>query len=47
MKSSDKKMSLLHFIVKTVKEKFPSLANFGVDFDYIEKAATGNYYVSF
>lgn len=42
MKSSDKKMSLLHFIVKTVKEKFPSLANFDVDFDYTEKAATGN-----
>lgn len=42
MKSSDKKMSLLHFIVKTIKEKFPSLANFDVDFDYAEKAATGN-----
>lgn len=46
MKSSDKKMSLLHFIVKTVREKFPSLANFDVDFDYTEKAATGNCYVS-
>lgn len=43
MKSNDKKMSLLHFIVKTIKEKFPSLANFDVDFDSAEKAATGNH----
>ena len=41
MKTSDKKMSLLHFIVRTVREKFPAIANFDVDLDYIEKAATG------
>ncbi|KAI0214437.1 Formin-like protein [Lamellibrachia satsuma] len=39
-KSSDKKMTLLHFIVITVQEKFPDLANFETELSYIEKAAT-------
>lgn len=28
-KSTDRKMTLLHFIALTVKEKYPDLANFG------------------
>ena len=40
-KSSDKKMTLLHFIVKTVQTKFPDIANFDTELKYIEKAATG------
>ena len=40
-KSQDKKMTLLHFIVQTVKEKFPEIANFDTELRYIEKAASG------
>ncbi|KAK2180878.1 hypothetical protein NP493_421g02041 [Ridgeia piscesae] len=39
-KSNDKKMTLLHFIVITVQDKFPDLANFETELSYIEKAAT-------
>ncbi len=34
-------MTLLHFIVQTVKEKFPDIANFDTELRYIEKAASG------
>ena len=41
-KSCDKKMTLLHFITQTVKEKFPELLNLENELRYIDKAATGN-----
>jgi len=33
---------LLHFIVKTVREKFPDVAGFDAEEKYIEKASAGN-----
>ncbi|KAI4461818.1 formin-like protein [Holotrichia oblita] len=38
-KSTDKKMCLLHYIVATIRQKFPELVNFDSDLLYIEKAA--------
>jgi len=35
-------MTLLHFIVKTVREKFPDVASFDAELKYVEKASTGN-----
>ena len=34
-------MTLLHFIVKTVHDKFPDVASFDAELKYVEKAATG------
>jgi len=42
-KASDKKMTLLHFIVRTVRDKFPDVANFDSELKYVEKASTGAY----
>ncbi|XP_059473363.1 formin-like protein [Neocloeon triangulifer] len=38
-KSSDKRMSLLNYIVQTVKQYFPELMNFDSELSYIEKAS--------
>lgn len=38
-KSSDKRMCLLHYIVSTIRKKFPELLNFESELLYIEKAA--------
>ncbi|XP_004601503.1 formin-like protein 3 isoform X7 [Sorex araneus] len=38
-KSTDRKMTLLHFIALTVKEKYPELANFWHELHFVEKAA--------
>ncbi|XP_042533583.1 formin-like protein 3 isoform X1 [Dipodomys spectabilis] len=38
-KSTDRKMTLLHFIALTVKEKYPDLANFWHELHFVEKAA--------
>ncbi|GFG38927.1 hypothetical protein Cfor_11083, partial [Coptotermes formosanus] len=38
-KSTDKRMCLLHYIVDTVRHKFPDLLNFESDLMYIDKAA--------
>lgn len=40
-KSSDKRMSLLNYIVQTVKQYFPELMNFESELMYIEKASAG------
>lgn len=40
-KSTDRKMTLLHFIALTVKEKYPELANFWHELHFVEKAAAG------
>ena len=39
-KSHDKKMTLLHFIVDTVKSRFPTVSNFEAELCFIEKAST-------
>lgn len=41
-KSHDKRLSLLQFIVKTVRQKFPEIQNFESDLQFVEKAATGD-----
>lgn len=47
-KSTDKKMCLLHYIVATIRQKFPELLNFESELLYIEKAAAGkSYYRTF
>ncbi|KAL1497828.1 hypothetical protein ABEB36_008720 [Hypothenemus hampei] len=38
-KSTDKKTCLLHYIVATIRQKFPDLLNFDSELHYIEKAA--------
>ena len=40
-KSTDRKMTLLHFIALTVKDKYPDLANFWHELHFVEKAAAG------
>lgn len=40
-KSSDKKISLMHFLVHTVQEKFGDIINFEAELRFIEKAALG------
>lgn len=42
-KSTDKRMCLLHYIVATIRIKFPELINFDSELMYIDKAATGEY----
>ncbi|XP_058800310.1 formin-like protein isoform X2 [Phymastichus coffea] len=39
-KSTDKRMCLLHYIVATIRVKFPELVNFESELLYIDKAAT-------
>lgn len=38
-KSTDKRMCLLHYIVGTIRQKFPELLNFDSELHYVEKAA--------
>ncbi|ESO06680.1 hypothetical protein HELRODRAFT_155739 [Helobdella robusta] len=38
-KSNDKKITLLHFIVKSVREKFPDILTFDCEIRHLEKAA--------
>lgn len=40
-KSTDKRICLLHYIVATIRNKFPELMNFDSELLYIDKAATG------
>lgn len=40
-KSTDRKMTLLHFIALTVREKYPELATFWQELHFVEKAAAG------
>ncbi|KAG5321527.1 Y2138 protein, partial [Acromyrmex heyeri] len=44
-KSTDKRMCLLHYIVATIRVKFPELINFESELMYIDKAATGMSYL--
>lgn len=38
-KSTDKRMCLLHYIVQTIRQKFPDLLDFDTELFYIDKAA--------
>ncbi|KFO55931.1 Formin-like 3, partial [Corvus brachyrhynchos] len=40
-KSTDRKMTLLHFIALTVREKYPELATFWQELHFVEKAEAG------
>lgn len=40
-KSSDKRSSLLHYIVDTIKDKFPDLRMFDTELLHVDKAAMG------
>ena len=44
-KSNDKRICLLHYIVETIKEKFPDLMNYDSELMYIDKASTGMFMV--
>ncbi|GIX84186.1 formin-like protein [Caerostris extrusa] len=39
-KTADRKISLLHYIAETVKQKFPEISTFDSDLRFIEKAAS-------
>lgn len=40
-KSTDRKLTLLHYIALIVKEKYPELANFYNELHFVDKAAAG------
>ena len=40
-KTADKKLTLMHFLVDTVQEKFLDILNFDAELRFIEKAALG------
>lgn len=42
-KSTDRKMTLLHYIALILKEKYPELANFYNELHFVEKAAAGEF----
>ena len=42
-KSTDRKMTLLHYIALIVKEKYPELANFYNELHFVDKAAAGGF----
>lgn len=42
-KSTDRKITLLHYIALIVKEKYPELANFYNEMHFVDKAAAGEF----
>lgn len=44
-KSTDRKMTLLHYIALIVKEKYPELANFYNELHFVDKAAAGEAFI--
>ncbi|XP_020653645.3 formin-like protein 1 isoform X5 [Pogona vitticeps] len=40
MKSTDRKQTLLHYIVRVIQEKYPDLLNFSSELHFLDKAAT-------
>lgn len=42
-KSTDRKMTLLHYIALIVKEKYPELTNFYNELHFVDKAAAGEF----
>ncbi len=41
-RTHDKRLTLLHFIVETIEERFPDIGRFDTDLQAVEKAAQGN-----
>lgn len=44
-KSTDRKMTLLHYIALIVKEKYSELANFYNELHFVNKAAAGETFI--
>lgn len=42
-KSTDRKLTLLHYIALIVKDKYPDLANFFNELHFVDKAAAGQH----
>lgn len=42
MKSTDRKQTLLHYLVKVIAEKYPQLSGFHSDLHFLDKAGSGN-----
>lgn len=41
MKSTDRKQTLLHYLVKVIAEKYPQLTGFHSDLHFLDKAGSG------
>lgn len=41
MKSTDRKQTLLHYLVKVIAEKYPQLTGFHSDLHFLDKASSG------
>lgn len=46
MKSTDRKQTLLHYLVKVIAEKYPQLTGFHSDLHFLDKAGSGRGYIS-
>lgn len=44
-KSTDRKQTLLHFIVGIIQEKFPEVQSFYSELHFLEKAAMGEHFL--
>lgn len=43
MKSTDRKQTLLHYLVKVIAEKYPQLTGFHSDLHFLDKAGSGRW----
>lgn len=43
-KSSDQKMTLMHFLAETCEEQYPEVIHFTEDLNHVEKASRGKKY---
>lgn len=41
MKSTDRKQTLLHYIVRVIQEKYPDLTGFSNELHFLDKAGSG------
>lgn len=41
MKSTDRKQTLLHYLVRVIMEKYPELTGFHTELHFLDKAGTG------
>lgn len=42
MKSTDRKQTLLHYLVRVITEKYPELTGFHTELHFLDKAGTGS-----
>lgn len=42
MKSTDRKQTLLHYLVRVIMEKYPELTGFHTELHFLDKAGTGS-----